>query len=69
VVSETYDVDEALVMFRLGVTDYLSLSDHRDSVPRLVSALARRTPLSIAFSVEEILQPSPDRSTMVSHAW
>jgi len=69
VLSEIYDVDEALMLFRLGVTDYLSLSDHRDSVPRLVSAVARRSPLGIAFSVEEIVAPSPSRPRMVSHAW
>jgi len=42
-ISDRYDVEEALGMFRLGVADYVSLSDNHDSLPFVVKTLALPT--------------------------
>ena len=38
-VADRYDEAEALTLFRMGVADYLSLSDHRDAIPAVVGYL------------------------------
>jgi DNA-binding NtrC family response regulator len=42
VISDHYDTERALALFRLGVTDYISRSDHLDRLPSLVDALMVR---------------------------
>ena len=39
VLSAFYDEGEAMTCFRMGVTDYLSLHDHREVVPTIVEKL------------------------------
>jgi DNA-binding response OmpR family regulator len=66
VLSESYNVEEALTLFRLGVTDYISLADQSDSISSLVQALALRIPLPIDSSPEEeVFSPSPGHRGMV----
>lgn len=38
-VAERYDERQALTCFRLGVTDYLSLKDHREALPAVIGKL------------------------------
>jgi DNA-binding NarL/FixJ family response regulator len=37
--SDHYDPEVGLTLFRMGVTDYLALSDHRQKLPRLLESL------------------------------
>jgi DNA-binding NarL/FixJ family response regulator len=39
-VAATYDEEQALRLFRMGIADYLSMSDHRDRLPTLLAVLA-----------------------------
>jgi DNA-binding NarL/FixJ family response regulator len=41
-ISERYQIDRALMLFQLGVTDYLSRSHHRNHLRDVIAALTAR---------------------------
>ncbi len=42
VACERYDEADALTLFQMGVTEYLSLSDHRDQLPEVAARIIGR---------------------------
>ena len=67
VISDRYDVEEALGMFRLGVADYISLPDHRDSLSSLCKTLALPT-FTLQVISHEAFRRLHQGSRVVSHA-
>jgi len=57
VVSESYQTQEALAMFRMGVADYVSREDHIERLADLIGILALRTRVSPPRAVEPVACP------------
>lgn len=57
VVSESYQPEEALAMFRMGVADYVSREDHIERLADLIGILALRTQVSPLRAVAPVACP------------
>jgi DNA-binding NtrC family response regulator len=55
--SERYQVERAVTLFQLGVTDYLSRSHHQKRLCDVIAALALRPCERAALSVKTIPEP------------
>lgn len=60
--SERYQVERAIMLFQLGVTDYLSRSHHRNRLRDVIDALALRSCERAALSVEAT--PEAERGSL-----
>lgn len=67
-IGEHYDEAEALTLFQMGVTDYLSLSDHRDNLPRVIRSLVSTRAQGHGRVVDDFVTPwnGADRPRAVS---
>ena len=59
--SAVYDETEALTLFRMGVTDYLSLKEHREAIPAVIRSLVR--PIDSALENNASDQSARERVT------
>jgi DNA-binding NtrC family response regulator len=61
VIAERYRIDQATILYRMGVTEYISRTHHVDQLGRILDLYLHRSPASRApqsTSVDESPQPS-----------
>lgn len=63
VITERYRTDQATMMFRMGVVDYISRTHHLDRLGSVLSAYVPPT------AVEDISALAPDESGHAAKAW
>jgi DNA-binding NtrC family response regulator len=63
VITERYRTNQATMMYRMGVSDYISRTHHLDQLGPIFSAYVPHAPLAGAAS------PSSEVSGQTAHAW